>query len=125
MNFGAWRILHRSGTAVVGLLSIAHIGLTPMIYDGWTPEAVWFVGTGVGLLLLAVVNWAHVGLEPCRQPTAPAVRYANVVYLVFGVAAVIAVPEFQAYVLFAGLFIQAMAGQVTLRRPQHVSAGEG
>jgi hypothetical protein len=69
----------------------------------------------VGLLLLAAMNWAHVGLEPCRQPTAPVVLWANVGYLLLGVSALVAVPAPQTMLLVASLAAQAVAGRVTLR----------
>lgn len=59
------------------MVALAHSGLTAMIYDSWRPAAVWFLGTGLGLLLLAVMNWAQVGLGPCEQPTAPVVPLAG------------------------------------------------
>lgn len=85
-----------------------------MVYSRLSPNAVWFFGTGLGLLLLGVLNWAHVGGEPCRMPIAPVVRSANVVFLVFGFAAVAAVNEPQGWVIVAGLVGQALAGWVTL-----------
>lgn len=89
--------------------------LTVQIYDGWSPDALWFLLAGLGLALLALMNWAHVGLEPCNLPTAPAVKWANLVYAVVGVAALIAVPQPHAFVLVAALTTQALASQYTLR----------
>lgn len=63
------------------------------------------------------MNWAHVGLEPCRMPTAPVVRYSNVVYAVFGVAAIPAVPQLHAWVIAGALLTQALAGFFTLAGP--------
>jgi hypothetical protein len=85
-----------------------------MLYDEWSPDAVWFLGTGIALLTIAVVNWAHLGEEPCTLPTAKVVRWLNLVYLLFGIGAVVAVPEPQAYVILAGLVLQAVAGTRTL-----------
>src|SRR5690606_40568772 len=41
--------------------------LTFHFYSRWTPDAVWFLGTGLGLLLLAGINRGHIGLGPCRS----------------------------------------------------------
>jgi hypothetical protein len=68
------------------------------------------------LLLLAVVNWAHVGVEPCDMPTAPVVRWANFAFAMFGVAALVAVPVPQAFVIALALVGQSLAGLRTLRR---------
>jgi hypothetical protein len=114
ITFRTWRIVHRAATSVLALFAILHSALTFVLYDQWAPDAVWFLGTGLGLLFLAVSNWAHVGLEPCRQPTAPVVRWANFVFVMLGIAAVIAVPEPQAYLVLAALVVQAVAGTRTL-----------
>lgn len=76
--------MHRGAAAVLGVFSALHPVVTPWVYGEWSADAVWFVGTGLGLLLLAGMNVAHVGLAPCDLPTAPAVRVANWVFVAFG-----------------------------------------
>ena len=115
MSFRTARLLHRSASVVVAALGAVHAVLTFVIFDSWSPDAVWFFGTGLSLVALAVMNWAHVGLEPCDLPTAPVVKYVNVAYAVFGLAAIAAVPEPQAFILAAAILLQAGAGFVTLR----------
>jgi hypothetical protein len=124
MSFKAWRRLHRAASAVLAGLATLHSALTPLLYGAWTREALWFLGTGLGLFLLAAVNWAHVGTEPCRQPTAPLIRWANVGYLAFGIGALLAVPEPQAFVIVASLAAQALAGWATLRTPPDPPLGD-
>ena len=114
MTFATARRVHRGATAIVGVMGVLHSLLTVMFYDGWTPNALWFLGAGLGLLLLALMNWAHVGLEPCPLPTAVAVKWANVGYGMFAFAAAFAVPEPHALVLVAALLVQALAGFWTL-----------
>ncbi len=111
------RPLHRGASVVVAVIALTHVGATAVYYDGWSPAAVWFSGTGLGLLLLSVINWAHVGLEPCNLPTAPVVRAANWVFAAFGVAALVAVPKPLASVLVLALLLQAVAARATLRGP--------
>ena len=77
----------------------------------------WFAGTGLGLLVLAGINLAYIGVEPCRQPTTKAIRIANYLMAAFGVAACIAVPEPQAGVVLAALVGQAVAALRTLPGP--------
>lgn len=103
-------------SATVSVVALVHCAVTPMMYARLSPNAVWFFGTGLGLLLLGVLNWTHVGVEPCDMPTAPVIRWANLVFLAFGLAAVAAVNEPQAWVVVAGLAGQAIAGWFTLRR---------
>lgn len=118
VTFAAWRVVHRSASATLAAFAVLHSALTFFIFDAWSPDAVWFLGTGMALLLLAVLNWAHVGLEPCDMPTAPVVRWSNVAFAVFGAGAVMAVPEFQAYAILLVLIVQAVAGWATLAGPR-------
>jgi hypothetical protein len=100
------------GVAVVALV---HVGFT-VTYDRWNAGAVWFSATGLGFLLLAVLNLAvraDTGAPRVRSVT----RAANVVAVLFAVAAVVAVPEPQAFVLLAILAGQALAGLKVLARP--------
>ena len=116
MRFETWRSLHRLSSGIIGA-ALLHSVVTFFIYDITTPDALWFFGTGLGLLLLALMNWSHVGLGPCNQPTAPVVRYANVMYAVFAVASVFVIREPQAYVLTVALLLQAIASFATLKGP--------
>lgn len=117
MSFVVWRRVHRGASATIAITALLHVLLTTQLYERWSADALWFLATGLGLLLLAVVNWAHVGLEPCNQPTAPVVLWANLVYVLLGVAALLAVPQPQTVVLAVGLLVQAVAGRATLRGP--------
>jgi hypothetical protein len=111
------RWVHRISSVVLCLMSLVHSGFTAIAYERWTPGAAWFLGTGLGLLFLGVMNIAHVGVEPCRMPTAPPVRWANWVAALFGIGAAIAVPQPQAYVVLASLLLVAVSGQWTLLGP--------
>jgi hypothetical protein len=114
--FRWFRAVHLASTSVVAVLAIVHSGLTARLYSSWSPDAVWFLGTGLGLLLLAVLNWTHIGSEPCERPSAWVVRWANAGFAVFGLAAVAAVPVPQAYAIALGLVGQVVAGRWTLPR---------
>ena len=103
-------------SATVSVVALVHCAVTPLMYSRLSPNAVWFFGTGLGLLLLGVLNWTHVGVEPCEKPSAPVIRWANLGFLVFSFGAVAAVNEPQAWVVVAGLAGQAIAGWFTLRR---------
>lgn len=116
-SFARWRQVHRACSGAVALLSIAHLAIALARAQEWTPDSLWFAATGLGLLYLAVMNWAHVGLEPCTQPTAVVVRWGNWSWAVLGVAAVAAVPETHALVLAIALIGQAIAGHRTLHGP--------
>jgi len=115
VTFWGWRRVHLGATYSLAVIAVVHSGLTFHFYSRWTPDAVWFLGTGLGLLLLAGINRGHIGLGPCDMPTAPIVRGANVLFAVFGIAAVVAIPELRAYAVLACLIVQAVAAHFTLR----------
>lgn len=112
-----WRRFHRFASGLLAVIALTHSALTFVLHSGWSPDAVWFLGTGLGLLLLAGLNWTHIGIEPCRLPTARLVRVANWVFVLFGIGAVIAVPEPQAFAVQAALVGQALATRWTLPGP--------
>jgi hypothetical protein len=116
-SFRIWRWVHLIASGLLGGLALLHSALTFAFFSPWSAGAVWFLGTGLGLLLLAALNFTHVGSEPCRRRTTRLIRSANWLFAVFGVSAVFAVPEPQAYALLAGLIGQALASHWTLPGP--------
>lgn len=112
-----WRRFHLIASGLLAVIALTHSALTFVFYSGWTPDSVWFLGTGLGLLLLAALNWTHIGIEPCHLPTARLVRLANWVFVLFGVGAVMAVPQPQAFAVLAALLGQAVAARWTLPGP--------
>ena len=113
-GFRPWRLLHLWSSRVLTAMAVVHVSATFLVQDAWGPSSVWFMGTGLGLLLLGAINLAHIGLGPCQWPTAPYLKWANWGYAAFGVAAVVAVPEPQAWITCAALVGQAVAGIRTL-----------
>ena len=111
------RRVHLLASGLLAVIALLHSALTFVLYRGWSPESVWFLGTGLGLVLLAALNWTHIGLEPCRMPTARLVQVANWVFVLFGIGAVIAVSEVQAFVVLTVLAGQAVAARWTLPGP--------
>jgi hypothetical protein len=122
MSFAHCRRVHRFSSGPVAVIALIHCAVTFVFYKEWSPNAVWFFGTGVGMLSIAVMNIAHVGLEPCRQPTAPVIRWLDCLFVVLGLAAIVAVPEPQAYLVVVGLIGQAVASFVTLPGPSRDEA---
>lgn len=46
-----------SALAIIGvLLGAVHLALTPLAYVDWTIDALWFVGTGLAIVLAAAAN---------------------------------------------------------------------
>ena len=113
-----WRRVHLAASWLLVVLGLIHAAMTVILYSGWSADSVWFLGTGLGLLLLAALNLSHIGVEPCRLPTTRLVHLSNGVFAVFGIAAVVAVPEPQALVVLMALLGQAIAARWTLPGPQ-------
>ena len=113
-----WRRFHLFASGLLAVIALIHSALTFVLYRGWSPDSVWFLGTGLGLLLLAALNWTHIGVEPCRMPTARLVHVANWLFVLFGIGAVIAVPEVQAFAVQTALIGQAVAARWTLPGPE-------
>lgn len=49
--------IRRIVAALGGLLGLAHLALTPLVHAGWTIEALWFVGTGLAIVVSAGANF--------------------------------------------------------------------
>lgn len=82
-------------TGLLLVLGALHAALTPFLYRAPTPEAIWFVGTGVGLVLLGAVNQVARREAP-RTPVRRLALTANWAPAAFGVLVIIAVPRPQA-----------------------------
>jgi hypothetical protein len=44
-----------------GLLGTGHLALTPLLYRDWTIDSLWFVGTGLAMLIGAGANVLGIG----------------------------------------------------------------
>lgn len=104
---------HALSTGLLPVLGTLHTGLTPVLYRALTPEAVWFAGTGLGLVPLGAVNRVARQAAP-RTPVRRLALTANRALAAFGVLAVIAVPEPQALLVLgaaigAGVALAARA----------------
>ena len=113
------RTIHLVVSWIIAAIALVHVGLAVPIYREWSPDAVWFVGTGIGLLVLAALNLAHIGVEPCHMPTVRFVRAVNWLYAFFALVTLLAVPEPQAVALAFLLVVQAIVASRTLPGPQH------
>jgi hypothetical protein len=51
-----FNILHKIATSLIITLGLVHIGFTYHDYDRFTIGAVWFIGTGVALILAGFLN---------------------------------------------------------------------
>ncbi len=76
-------------------LGILHTLLTPLFYSGFTTDALWFAGTGLGLLFLGLFNLAV--LKSGAQAALNLCLIANIIGSLYGILIVIILPEPQAF----------------------------
>lgn len=50
------KTVHKVSAWVLVVLGIGHTLLTPLFYPGFTEAALWFAGSGLGLLFLGLLN---------------------------------------------------------------------
>lgn len=62
---------------LAGLLGIIHLALTPLAYADWSVEALWFVGTGLAIIVAAAANlMANQVTSPGRRLSLAAINLA-------------------------------------------------
>ena len=86
------------------LLGTGHLALTPLLYPGWTINCLWFVGTGLAILIGAGANLISIGLDD--RVVRASLILINLAMTVFFTSAWVVLPEPQVIVggvLFAGL----------------------
>lgn len=55
---------------LAGLLETGHLALTPLLYPNWTMNSLWFVGTGLAMLIGAGANLLGIGAGNRAAPLA-------------------------------------------------------
>jgi hypothetical protein len=93
---------HVRDYALIALGTVHALG-TRVFYDGLSPGAIWFAGTGLSLVFLGILNLVATAAASSRAWLL--CRIANLIGAAFGLLAVLAVPEPQAYL---GLLLLVM-----------------
>ncbi|MDQ3119203.1 MAG: hypothetical protein M3Q89_06495 [Verrucomicrobiota bacterium] len=105
------RVIFWAGVAICGLLGVVHTAVTFFIFDHLTQRALYFAGTGLAAIVMALFNiavWHEASASKLQRSLA---HLANALMAGFAIVAVIAVPEPQAYVgaaAFWGLFLSSL-----------------
>ncbi len=102
-----------------GLLGTGHLALTPLVYRSWTIDSLWFVGTGLAMVIGAGANLLGVGARD-RMGRGVLVLM-NVAETAFFASAWPVLPEPQVVVggaLFAGLAVCAAFDGVALEQEE-------
>jgi len=100
-------------TAYLLFLGVIHTALTPAFYSSLSPDAMWFAGTGLAMIFLALLN--IIAERVFERWVFNICIIANLVGCVYNVLVVIALPEFQAFIGLA-IFV-AVTGFSILVRP--------
>jgi hypothetical protein len=96
-------------SAYLLLIGVIHTALTPLFYDKFSPDALWFAGTGLALVFLSLLN---IVTERVRAPWMLRICVAaNLVGCVYGILIVIALPEIQAFISLL-IFLAVTAGSI-------------
>lgn len=96
-------------SAYLLLIGVIHTALTPLFYDKFSPDALWFAGTGLALAFLSLLN---IVAERKREGWMLKICVAaNLTGLVYGILIVLALPEFQAYISLL-IFLAVTAGSI-------------
>jgi hypothetical protein len=83
-------------SAYLLLIGVLHTALTPLFYDRFSPDALWFAGTGLALVYLSLLN---IVAERRREGwMLKLCTAANLAGLIYGALIVFALPEIQAFI---------------------------
>lgn len=112
-------------SAYLLLIGVIHTALTPVFYDQFSVDAIWFAGTGLALIFLGLLN--IVGERVFEPWVLNICIAANVVGLIYGFLIVIVLPEFQAFLsllIFLMVTIGSIAVRISLVNEPSVVEGE-
>lgn len=94
-------LIHRSSGLLLLLLGLIHSALTACIYGDLGADALWFAGTGLAMVLVALLNMVVRRTGTSDAGVRLICHGANLAFLLVGVWGILAVGEPQAYVGFA------------------------
>lgn len=99
--------------AIIGvLLGAVHLALTPLAYADWTIDALWFVGTGLAIMVAACANF--IGFQSSGVSSRLILAAINLAMSLFFAAAWLVLPGPQVLiggVLFFGLAICSLVNR--------------
>lgn len=107
-------------SAYLLLIGVVHTALTPLFYNKFSPDALWFAGTGLALIFLSLLNIAAERIYTTWMLKICVV--ANLAGLVYAILVVIALPEIQAFLsLFIFLSVAVSSVYALLQSTQQKS----
>jgi hypothetical protein len=112
-------LIHRVCAWALVLLGVAHMGFTALAFKSWSPGAAWFLGTGLGFVVLGFLNLVAGAGAPKRAVCLCLI--ANLLGAAYTIALAAILAEPQAFV--AVLVLLLLLG-TTVRRAITSSSGQ-
>jgi len=94
------------------ILGVIHTLMTRVFYQPFSIDALWFAGTGLGLVFLGLLNITS--LKIYMSSVYNITIFANILFTLYSVFVVIVLPEPQAFIVIL-LIICALIGSITIR----------
>ena len=91
------RKLHQASAWLLVALGVVHTSLTPVFYDEFSADPMWFAGTGLAMSLIGILNITLSRSAGDDRLVTMLCHIANIIFTLFGLAIVLAVPQPQAY----------------------------
>lgn len=114
MNAARWT----TGLAwTAGLLGTVHIALTPLEHPQWSLASLWFLGSGLAMVVAALAN--GLGTSSTGRRTCALLAGINLAMAAFFAAAWTVLPAPQ--VIVGGMVFGALAVCAVLRQPLHLA----
>jgi hypothetical protein len=101
-----WRLVHKITTGLIIALGAVHCVFTARNYDGFTLDAMWFLGSGIAIILAGFLNVAEVRVGGKDQIVRSLCLTANLIFIVLFAAALLSLSQPQVIV---GVFLFVVA----------------
>ena len=101
-----WKLIHKVTSGLIIALGVLHCVFTVLNYDSFTLDAMWFLGSGIALILAGFLNVAAIRVGGSDQVVRFLCLTANVIFVVLFAVALWALSQPQVFV-GVGLFLVA------------------
>jgi hypothetical protein len=82
-----WRAVHKITTGLIIALGALHTGFTVQNYEGFTLDAMWFLGSGIAIILAGFLNVAAIRVGGRDQVVRYLCLTANLIFVALFAAA--------------------------------------